>query len=62
LKGLANMRDEAQTIHFEATDYADRFQSEQTKNKQQAEEIAALKAQVEAMGGGRPRPPRPPLN
>jgi hypothetical protein len=54
---------EGQEYRFEATDYADRYQAEVGKNKQQAEEIEALRAQVAAMGGKeRPRPPRPSLN
>jgi hypothetical protein len=54
---------EGTEYRFEATDYADRYQAEVDKNKQQAEEIAALRAQVAAMGGKeRPRPPRPSLN
>jgi hypothetical protein len=61
LKGL-NLG-EGQEFRFEATDYADRFVAEQQKNKAQAEEIAALREQVAAMGGKeRPRPPRPSLN
>jgi hypothetical protein len=54
---------EGQEFKFEVTDYADRYQAEVDKNKQQAEEIEALRAQVAAMGGKkRPRPPRPSLN
>jgi hypothetical protein len=63
LKGL-NLG-EGQEFKFTAEDYADRFQSEQAKNAQQAKEIEALKAQIAAMGGEdrpRPRPPRPALN
>jgi hypothetical protein len=61
LKGL-NLG-EGQEFKFTATDYADRFLSEQAKNKAQPEEIEALRAQVAAMGGkDRPRPPRPSLN
>ena len=54
---------EGQEFKFEVTDYADRYQAEVDKNKQQAEEIEALRAQVAAMGGKeRPRRPRPSLN
>ena len=61
LKGL-NLG-EAQEFKFTAEDYAGRFQEERAKNAQQAEEIAALREQVAAMGGKeRPRPPRPSLN
>jgi hypothetical protein len=61
LKGM-NLRDD-QEFKFTAEDYADRYQAEVSKNKAQAEEIEALRAQVAAMGGkDRPRPPRPDLN
>ena len=54
---------EGEEFKFEATDYADRFVAEREKNKAQAEEIAALREQIAAMGGKeRPRPPRPSLN
>ena len=61
LKGM-NLRED-QEFKFTSEDYADRYQAEVGKNKQQAEEIEALRAQVAAMEGKpRPRPLRPDLN
>ena len=44
LKGM-NLRED-QEFKFTAEDYADRYQAEVGKNKQQAEEIEALRAQL----------------
>jgi hypothetical protein len=60
LRGL-NMHEDTD-FRFVSEDYAGRFVAEQEKNKAQAEEIAALREQVAALGGKereRPRPPRP---
>jgi hypothetical protein len=49
-------------IKIVRTDYRKPYQEAEAQNKAKDEEIAALKAEIETMGGGRPRPPRPDLN
>jgi hypothetical protein len=62
LKGMNMRSDEGELVRFEATDYAERYTQQVESNAHLKEEVEALRAQVAAMGGSRPRPPRPALN
>jgi hypothetical protein len=63
LKGMNIRADEGQRIQFTLTDYRRPYLDQMDENKRLAEEVAALKGQLDAMQGkDRPRPPRPPLN
>jgi cell division protein FtsB len=61
LKGLANVRDEAQQIQFTLNDYRQPYQEQVARNNELTEEVEALRAQINAMQGkDQPRPPRLP--
>jgi hypothetical protein len=62
IAGFNMNQEEGQTIILHTNDYKGRYVEEEAKNKQLSEEVEALKAQIETMGGSRPRPPRPDLN